>query len=82
MAADYQREAGDAMRRFGGYVAKFLGDGVLALFGWPEAHEDDAERAVRAGLAVIDAMQLINAKFSARGLPALSVRVESTPGRS
>ncbi|MGO9602139.1 MAG: adenylate/guanylate cyclase domain-containing protein [Candidatus Binataceae bacterium] len=75
MAADYQREAGDAMRRFGGYVAKFLGDGVLALFGWPEAHEDDAERAVRAGLAVIDAMQLINAKFSARGLPALSVRV-------
>ena len=75
MAADYQREAGAAMRRFGGYVAKFLGDGVLVLFGWPEAHEDDAERAVRAGLAVIDAMQSINAKFSARGLPALSVRV-------
>ena len=38
--------------RFDGHVAKFLGDGVLAYFGWPQAHEDDAERAVRAGLAV------------------------------
>ena len=37
--------------RFDGHVAKFLGDGVLAYFGWPQAHEDDAERAVRAGLA-------------------------------
>ena len=38
--------------RFGGYVAKFMGDGMLAYFGWPRAHEDDAERAVRAGLAI------------------------------
>ena len=37
--------------RFEGHVAKYLGDGVLAYFGWPHAHEDDAERAVRAGLA-------------------------------
>ena len=44
------------MRRQGGHVAKLLGDGVLAYFGWPEAHEDDAERAVRAGLAAVEAV--------------------------
>ena len=45
--ADYRRVVADAVRKKGGYVAKFLGDGVLAYFGWPGAHEDDAERAVR-----------------------------------
>jgi len=47
----YQREAARVVERFGGHVAKFLGDGVMALFGWPQAHEDDAERAVRAALS-------------------------------
>ena len=41
------------MRRFGGFVAKYMGDGVLVYFGYPQAHEDDAERAVRAGLELI-----------------------------
>jgi class 3 adenylate cyclase len=41
--------------RFGGFVAKYMGDGVLVYFGYPQAHEDDAERAVRAGLAVVGA---------------------------
>ena len=41
--------------RFDGFVAKYMGDGVLIYFGYPQAHEDDAERAVRAGLGVIDA---------------------------
>src|SRR5271157_4205016 len=49
----YQETVADAVRRFGGYVAKFLGDGVLAYFGWPIAYEDHAERAIRAGLAAI-----------------------------
>jgi len=49
----YQKCVADAVRRFGGFVAKYLGDGVLVYFGYPEAHEDDAERAVRAGLEVI-----------------------------
>jgi len=40
----------DAIGRFEGYVAKYMGDGVLTYFGYPQAHEDDAERAVRAGL--------------------------------
>ena len=41
---------------FGGFVAKYMGDGVLVYFGYPQAHEDDAERAVRAGLALIEAV--------------------------
>src|SRR5216684_3102750 len=52
----YQNCVAETVRRFGGFVAKYMGDGVLVYFGYPEAHEDDAERAVRAGLAVIDAV--------------------------
>jgi hypothetical protein len=44
------------VQRFGGYVAKYMGDGVLVYFGYPQAHEDDAERAVRAGLELIKAI--------------------------
>jgi len=52
----YHRTVADAIGRFEGYVAKYMGDGVLTYFGYPQAHEDDAERAVRAGLAVVDAV--------------------------
>src|SRR6516165_12161253 len=52
----YHRTVADAIGRFDGYVAKYMGDGVLTYFGYPQAHEDDAERAVRAGLAVIEAV--------------------------
>jgi class 3 adenylate cyclase/predicted ATPase len=52
----YQKCIAEAVRRFGGFVAKFLGDGVLVYFGYPEAHEDDAERSVRAGLELIAAV--------------------------
>ena len=51
LMADYHRAAADAITRYGGHVAKYLGDGVMAYFGWPEAHDNDAERAAsrRAG---------------------------------
>jgi class 3 adenylate cyclase len=52
----YHRFVADTVGRFAGFVAKYMGDGVLVYFGYPEAHEDDAERAVRAGLAVIEAV--------------------------
>jgi class 3 adenylate cyclase/tetratricopeptide (TPR) repeat protein len=52
----YHRAVAAAVARFAGFVAKYMGDGVLVYFGYPRAHEDDAERAVRAGLAVIDAV--------------------------
>ena len=52
----YHRCVAETVARFAGFVAKYMGDGVLIYFGYPEAHEDDAERAVRAGLAIIDAI--------------------------
>jgi class 3 adenylate cyclase len=52
----YHRCVADTVGRFAGFVAKYMGDGVLVYFGYPQAHEDDAERAVRAGLAIVDAI--------------------------
>jgi class 3 adenylate cyclase len=52
----YQKCVTEAVRRFGGFVAKYMGDGVLVYFGYPQAHEDDAERAVRTGLELIAAV--------------------------
>jgi class 3 adenylate cyclase/predicted ATPase len=54
--AAYHRAAAEVVGRFDGFVAKYMGDGVLVYFGYPRAHEDDAERAVRAGLGVIDSV--------------------------
>jgi class 3 adenylate cyclase len=55
--AGYQRAVAEAITRFGGRVAKYLGDSVMAFFGYPEAHDNDAERGARAGLAILDAIQ-------------------------
>ncbi|WP_169054306.1 adenylate/guanylate cyclase domain-containing protein [Nitratireductor sp. XY-223] len=55
----YQDTVAGIVSRFEGFVAKFMGDGVLCYFGWPRANEDDAERAARAGLAMIDAVKRI-----------------------
>ena len=55
----YQQCVAAIVRRFGGFVAKYLGDGILIYFGYPHAHEDDAERAVRAGLEVITAVRAL-----------------------
>jgi class 3 adenylate cyclase len=52
----YEKAVAETVQRFGGFVAKYMGDGVLVYFGYPEAHEDDAERAVRAGLAMTAAV--------------------------
>jgi class 3 adenylate cyclase/predicted ATPase len=52
----YHGASTDVVERFGGHVAKYMGDGVLAYFGWPQAHEDEAERAVRAGLELVTAV--------------------------
>ena len=52
----YQKCVAETVRRFDGFVAKYMGDGVLVYFGYPQAHEDDAERAVRAGLELVAAV--------------------------
>ncbi len=71
----YHRTAAIAVTRFGGHVAQYLGDGVLVYFGWPTAHEDDPERGVRAGLAILDAMLALNDTLVARDGMRLAVRV-------
>jgi class 3 adenylate cyclase len=57
----YQKCVAETVRRFDGFVAKYLGDGVLVYFGYPQAHEDDAERAVRAGLELVTAVNALEA---------------------
>ena len=64
------------MPKFGGSIAKYIGDGALAYFGYPEAHEDDAERAVRAGLALVDTIAAMEAPFAVR----LQVRIGVATG--
>ena len=56
----YQKCVAETVQRFGGFVAKYMGDGVLVYFGYPQAHEDDAERAVRAGLELVQAVGGLN----------------------
>ena len=60
----YQKCVAETVQRFGGFVAKYMGDGVLVYFGYPQAHEDDAERAVRAGLELIAAVGALKSSCS------------------
>ncbi len=60
----YQKCVAETVRRFDGFVAKYMGDGVLVYFGYPQAHEDDAERAVRAGLELIGALTGLGSPIS------------------
>src|SRR5262249_32772449 len=62
LTGNYHRAVADTVVRFDGFVAKYMGDGVLIYFGYPQAHEDDAERAVRAGLAVIETVGQLPAR--------------------
>ena len=71
ISKDYQQVAAAAVTRFGGHVDKYLGDGLVCFFGVPQAHEDDAERAVRAGLAIVDAVRNLDGAPTGR----LQVRV-------
>lgn len=61
--SDYQSACTSIIKRYGGYVAKFLGDGVLAYFGYPDAHEDDARRSVSAGIGIVEAMRTYSEKY-------------------
>src|SRR6201997_88477 len=73
---NYQNTVAGESTRFEGHIAKFLGDGVLASFGWPRAHEDEAERAARAGLSLTAAV----AALVAPGSGALAARVGIATG--
>ena len=67
----YQKCVAETVRRFSGFVAKYMGDGVLVYFGYPQAHEDDAERAVRAGLELVAAVTSLKHTQCCRRVSAL-----------
>jgi class 3 adenylate cyclase/tetratricopeptide (TPR) repeat protein len=70
--AAYHRVAAEVVTRYGGHVAQYLGDGVMAFFGYPQAHDNDAERAARAGLELLDAIAELGDQ---PGRPKLTARV-------
>ena len=71
----YQRVCTDVIQRYDGHIAQLLGDGLLIYFGYPQAHEDDAQRAVRAGLGMLAAMGELNTRLQqAKGIQ-LAIRV-------
>jgi class 3 adenylate cyclase/predicted ATPase len=72
----YHRCCAEQINKAGGFVAKYMGDGVLAYFGYPQAHEDDAERAVRAGLSLTEAVSKLRTEHDA----ALQVRIGVATG--
>ena len=74
----YQDHCSGVIGRYGGYVAKFMGDGVLAYFGYPQAHEDDAERAIYSGLGIIT--EITNIDADRDETPGLAVRVGVSTG--
>jgi class 3 adenylate cyclase/tetratricopeptide (TPR) repeat protein len=71
----YRRAGGVAVERYGGYVAQYLGDGLMSYFGWPTAHEDDAHRAILAALGIIDSLRLLKAPVT------LQVRIGIASGQ-
>ena len=71
----YQEVCAAAVGRFEGHIAKYLGDGLLVYFGYPQAHEDDPQRAVRAGLGILDNMGELNARLRDDNQLELAVRI-------
>ena len=78
--ASYQSRCSAAIRRYDGFVAKYMGDGILVYFGYPRAHEDEAERSVRAGLDIVDAMAELNAAVPRPPGAELAVRIGIATG--
>jgi class 3 adenylate cyclase/predicted ATPase len=71
----YQETCAVVIGRFGGHIAQYLGDGLLVYFGYPVAHEDDAQRAARAALGILGAMEILNARLHREKGVTLALRV-------
>ena len=76
----YQQACLDPIGRYGGHVSRFVGDGILVFFGYPEAHEDDAERAISAGLEIVTAVAGLNHKLDQLQDFLLQVRIGIATG--
>src|SRR5262249_40148083 len=75
MVRAYQNVCTEVIQRYDGHIAQLLGDGLLAYFGYPQAHEDDAQRAVRTGLEILDAMEALNNRIEHDKGIGLAVRL-------
>ncbi len=71
----YHATCSEVIQRYDGHVAQLLGDGLLVYFGWPQAHEDDAQRAVHAGLGILEAMSELNMRLQQEKDIRLAVRI-------
>ncbi len=71
----YQETAAAVIQRFEGHIAQYLGDGLLVYFGYPQAHEDDARRAVRTGLGIVETLGALNARLAQHQGVHLAVRI-------
>jgi class 3 adenylate cyclase len=71
----YHRVSAEVIQRVDGHIAQLLGDGLLVYFGWPQAHDDDAQRAVQAGLGIIGTMETLNTRLQRDKGLRLAVRV-------
>ena len=71
----YQERAATVIQQYEGHIAQYLGDGLLVYFGWPRAHEDDAQRGVHAGLGIVDAIDALNAELKTTYPVQIAVRV-------
>ncbi len=78
--ASFQNRCSAAIRRYDGFVAKYMGDGILVYFGYPRAHEDEAERSVRAGLDIVEATAELNAAVPRPCGVELAVRIGIATG--
>jgi class 3 adenylate cyclase len=78
--ASFQNRCSAAIRRYDGFVAKYMGDGILVYFGYPRAHEDEAERSARAGLDIVDAVAELNAAVPRPLGVELAVRIGIASG--
>ena len=71
----YQATCAEVIQRFDGHIAQYLGDGLLVYFGYPQAHEDDAYRAIRTGLGIIEVMGTLNSRLAQRQGVRLAIRM-------
>lgn len=76
----YQSASAEVIERFDGYIAQHLGDGLMVYFGWPQAHEDDPQRAVHAGLGILEAMRGLNTRLEQEKDIRLAVRIGTHTG--
>jgi len=72
---EYQKVCAEVISRYEGHIAKYLGDGLLVYFGYPMAHEDDAQRAIHTGLEIVDDMKKLNARLKKEKGRSLAIKI-------